>query len=204
VGRSIRLAAIGLVAATALAGCSYGTAKVANNNNASPKPNPSTTPGGGGDEGTNQPAGILTASLAAKSIPKMGRVVTDSKGWVLYRFDKDVPGSGASACTGDCVRVWPPLLTDGEPTFKGVDPDKVGAIIRPDGGLQITLGGWPLYRYIGDPKPGAWKGQGVAGTWWVSAPDGKKNLTCVPKTTPSAVSPPPTGAANDQTGGSNY
>jgi predicted lipoprotein with Yx(FWY)xxD motif len=207
---------MGVAAAAALAGCNYaiagqgdaGPAKKAAASAsaapayASPEPSTAATP-----DTTTAPAGIRTDTLVAKTIPKMGKVVTDSAGFVLYRFDRDAPGSGQSACTGACTRVWPPLLTDGEPTFKGVDPAKVGAIIRADGGLQVTLSGWPLYRYIGDPKPGAWKGQGVGGTWWVSAPDGKKNLTCVPKTTPQAASPPPdTGAPADggSSGGYNY
>ncbi|GAB3846344.1 hypothetical protein GCM10027610_064260 [Dactylosporangium cerinum] len=59
-----------------------------------------------------------------------------------------------------------------------------------DGSRQITLAGWPVYRYIGDPKPGAWKGQNVGGTWFVVAPTGKKNLTCLPTPAPAAVTPP--------------
>ena len=35
------------------------------------------------------PVGIPTDKLTASSIPKMGQVVTDANGWVLYRFDND-------------------------------------------------------------------------------------------------------------------
>jgi predicted lipoprotein with Yx(FWY)xxD motif len=142
-----------------------------------------------------EPAEPVTTpnSLVAKTIPKMGQVVTDARGWTLYRFDRDTGGARpTSNCVGTCADVWPPALTDGHPTLVGIDPKLVGTIRRPDGTLQLTLHGWALYRYIGDPKPGAWKGQGVAGTWWVSARDGSKNLTCVPKGTPKAV-PPPSG-----------
>jgi predicted lipoprotein with Yx(FWY)xxD motif len=143
---------------------------------------------------TTAPPRKLTESIKAVTIPKMGKVVVDQKGWVLYRFDKDTANPPKSACDGKCAQVWPPALTDGNPELKGIDPAVVGTVIRADGSRQITLAGWPIYRYIGDPKPGAWKGQNVAGTWFVVAPDGKKNLTCLPTPPPAAVAPP---AASD-------
>ena len=82
------------------------------------------------------------------------------------------------------------MLTDGTPQLVGIPAKLVGTIERDDGAKQVTLNGWPLYRYIGDPKPGAWKGQLVNGTWFVTAPTGKKNLTCVPTSTPKPVQPP--------------
>jgi predicted lipoprotein with Yx(FWY)xxD motif len=147
----------------------------------------------------------LTEQLVSKKIDKMGQVVTDQKGWVLYRFDRDSANPPTSNCAGDCARVWPPALTDGQPQLQGVSDDKVGTVDRADGTRQLTLAGWPLYRYIGDPKPGAWKGQGVGGTWFVVAPDGKKNLTCLPTGTPKPVTPPPLdGAPAAPAGGSSY
>jgi hypothetical protein len=55
----------------------------------------------------------------------------------------------------------------------------------------VTLGGWPLYRFAADPGPGKWKGQGVGGTWFVVAPDGKRNLSCLPPgvSAPKAANP---------------
>ena len=145
---------------------------------------------------TPDPAAAPAAApgaLVAKTIPKMGTVVTDAKGWVLYRFDKDTKAAAKSACAGTCAKVWPPAWTDGKPRLTGVDPAKVDTITWADGRQQLTLSGWPLYRYAGDPKPGAWKGQGVSGTWWVAAPSGAKNLTCVPKGVPAPVAPPSGG-----------
>jgi len=140
------------------------------------------------------PVGSPTDKLIATTIPKMGKVVTDANGWVLYRFDKDTAKpSSATACSGTCATVWPPVLTDGNPTIVGMASSLVGTVTRDDGATQLTLAGWPLYRYIGDVTPGTWKGQSVNGTWFVIAPDGKKNLTCVPTATPTAVAPP--GAA---------
>ncbi len=111
----------------------------------------------------------------------MGNVVTDSKGWVLYRFDKDKADPSKSTCVGDCAILWPPVLADDTLELSGISAAKVDTIERADGGLQVTIGGWPVYRYIGDKKPGTWKGQNVGGVWFVVQKDGKKNLTCLPK-----------------------
>jgi predicted lipoprotein with Yx(FWY)xxD motif len=146
------------------------------------------------------PPAAAPNALIRKVIPKMGAIVTDAKGWTLYRFDTDTAKPPATNCAGKCAQIWPPALTNGNPQLSGVDPTLVGTVRRADGSLQLTLHGWPLYRYIGDPKKGAWKGQGVGGTWWVSAPNGTKNLTCVPKVTPKAVAPPATTTG----GGSTY
>jgi predicted lipoprotein with Yx(FWY)xxD motif len=142
----------------------------------------------------------LTDQLVGKKLPRMGAVVTDQDGWVLYRFDKDSADPPSSNCVDKCAQVWPPALTDGNPQLQGVSDDKVGTVTRQDGTRQITIGGWPVYRYIGDKKPGQWKGQGVGGTWWVVDPNGKKNLTCVPTGTPKPVAPP---ASSGDTGGSD-
>jgi predicted lipoprotein with Yx(FWY)xxD motif len=145
----------------------------------------------------------LTEALTAKTIKKMGKVVTDQNGWVLYRFDADTAKPSKSNCEAKCEKVWPPAFTDGNPKLSGVDASLVGTVTRGDGSMQITLNGWPLYRYIGDKAPGQWKGQNVGGKWFVSAPDGKKNLTCLPTPPPKPVEPPADDAANTNTGDSN-
>jgi predicted lipoprotein with Yx(FWY)xxD motif len=145
----------------------------------------------------------LTEQLNAKTIKKMGKVVTDQGGWVLYRFDADTAKPSKSNCEGKCAQIWPPALTDGNPKLTGIDAALVGTVTRGDGSMQITLNGWPLYRYIGDKAPGQWKGQNVAAKWFVSAPDGKKNLTCLPNPPPKAVEPPADSAGDANTGDSN-
>jgi predicted lipoprotein with Yx(FWY)xxD motif len=150
--------------------------------------------GGGYDQPAGAPAAAVPrGALIAKTVPKMGAVVTDAKGWVLYRFDADTRNAAASACVGTCAKVWPPAVTSGKPQLTGIDADKVDMVKRSDGRWQLSLGGWLLYRYAGDRKPGQWRGQGVGGKWWVSAPTGAKNLTCVPKGVPKPVAPPADG-----------
>lgn len=139
--------------------------------------------------------GKPTAELTGKKIPKMGEIVVDAEGFVLYRFDKDTAEPPASNCSGDCAAVWPPVLVDENLKLTGLDAKLVGTVEREDGSTQVTLAGWPLYRYLGDKKAGQWKGQAVGGVWFVVAPTGKKNLSCLPTATPVPVPPPGTAAS---------
>jgi len=141
----------------------------------------------------------VTSELTAKSVKRMGETVQNQDGFVLYRFDKDkVKPEVVSNCVEDCAKVWPAaVINKGEtPKLEGVDAKLVGTVEREDGTLQLTLDKWPLYTYIGDKKPGSWKGQNVNGSWFVIQPDGAKNLTCLPKVS-KPVAPPAAGSADD-------
>ncbi|GAA2398209.1 SCO0930 family lipoprotein [Actinomadura vinacea] len=118
---------------------------------------------------------VPPATLSAAKV-RIGRVVTDQEGRTLYRFDKDTAKPPASTCTEkDCAEAWPPVMTgQGQVNVRGVDQNLVGKVRRPDGQWQVTLGGWPLYRFAQDKQPGDVKGQGKSGTWYAAAPDGKK------------------------------
>ncbi|MGA8258929.1 MAG: hypothetical protein WB783_01830 [Arenicellales bacterium] len=87
------------------------------------------------------------------------QVLTDSSGMTLYRFDKDEPGSGKSACYGTCAAAWPPA-----PATQ-INGDEFGSLSRTDGTPQLTYEGWPLYTYSGDAKPGDTKGDNIRGIW---------------------------------------
>lgn len=131
--------------------------------------------------------GFKTTSLTGKNLPRMGNVVVDSGGWTLYRFDQDTANPPRSNCSGKCAQQWPPVIVDGEPKIAGgIDKNKVGTITRDDGSRQLTLGGWPVYRFAADGKAGAWKGQAVKNVWWVISSNGSRNLNCLPQ---GAVAP---------------
>ncbi|MET9230597.1 hypothetical protein [Lentzea sp. NPDC003310] len=126
-------------------------------------------------------APVSSLKLVGKPVDKMGLVVQDGDGRTMYRFDKDVPKpEGKSNCNGTCATTWPPLLSDTVPQVEGIDSKLVSLITRADGKKQVAIDGWALYAYSQDPKPGAWKGQGVGGTWFVIQPDGKRNVECLP------------------------
>jgi predicted lipoprotein with Yx(FWY)xxD motif len=103
----------------------------------------------------------------------VGTIVVDAKGQALYMFDKDTAGS-ASACTGQCVSLWPALTTtSATPTVTGVTGD-VGTAPTADGKQQVTLDGHRLYLFSGDSGAQQINGQGFMGLWWAVAPDGTK------------------------------
>ena len=86
-------------------------------------------------------------------------------------FTKDTQGSKASACAGPCLVAWPPLY--GTPTAgKGADDSKLGSFALPDGTMQATYNGWPLYYWKDDAKAGDVLGQKVGGVWFVLDHDG--------------------------------
>ena len=115
------------------------------------------------------------ASLVATEIAPLGGVLTDGDGRTLYRFDKDTAKPPTSNCDGDCVSAWPPLLTqDGQVQLDGVDQTLVGTVERADSAEQVTVAGWPLYRFVKDTKPGDINGQGAGGNWFAATPQGKK------------------------------
>ncbi|MET7397246.1 hypothetical protein ABZS66_27555 [Dactylosporangium sp. NPDC005572] len=107
----------------------------------------------------------------------LGKVVTDWKGWTLYRFEKDTPKPSKSNCEGECLKKWPAVPYVENMKIEGVDQKLIGKITRTDGSLQLTINGWPAYRFAGDAKPGDTKGQGVGGTWFAFTPEGKKAQT---------------------------
>ncbi|MCE0767869.1 hypothetical protein LWC35_33960 [Pseudonocardia kujensis] len=110
----------------------------------------------------------------------LGTVVTDAAGHVMHRYDGDSATPPKTTCTEDCAAEWPPvLLPDGQqPELMGVDSSKVGTVTREDGSRQVTLAGWPLYRYAGDDGSlTTTAGQGEGGTWFAVAPDGSKAAT---------------------------
>ena len=91
-------------------------------------------------------------------------VLTDAEGYTLYWFSPDNPTM--SACDASCTRAWP-VVTAPAVSGAGVT-GTLGAIARPDGSLQATYDGHPLYTATADKRPGQANGNGVwdsGGQW---------------------------------------
>lgn len=103
---------------------------------------------------------------------QVGEHVVDAEGLSLYVFLNDSPGT--SACEGDCLDAWPPAsVAEGKSLAAGDGVSaELGTLERADGTLQLTLDGWPLYRYAADADPGEVAGEGVGDVWFVARPDG--------------------------------
>jgi predicted lipoprotein with Yx(FWY)xxD motif len=98
---------------------------------------------------------------------KLGRVLTNTKGRVLYVFAKDKPG--VSHCSAVCVSAWPRLTTPAKPRAEdGVRAAHLGRTTKG----QATYYGHPLYYFSGDTRPREASGQNV-GSFFVIAASGK-------------------------------
>ena len=98
---------------------------------------------------------------------KAGNVLASSRGLTLYYYTEDKPGSGKSACTGGCASAWPPLAAPVRAPAGMRLPGPLGTITRPGGLKQVTINGYPIYRYAGDKAPGQAAGNGIEGAWHV-------------------------------------
>ena len=93
------------------------------------------------------------------------QVLTNSAGLTLYWFAPDT--STTSKCTGSCATYWPPVK--GPATAGSGVTGTLGVITRPDGTMQATYNGHPLYTYAGDSAPGQANGNGKnlsGGVWY--------------------------------------
>lgn len=98
-----------------------------------------------------------------------GTYLVDEQGMALYRFTLDTDRT--PTCLEACADVWPPFY--GDPVAgEGVDPDLMGNGERPDGSIQVTYGGLPLYYYSGDQAPDDTNGHGFNDVWFLVGPDG--------------------------------
>ena len=130
------------------------------------------------------PAVLAAAAVATAAKPKpkalqlrstsLGRVIVDSHKRTLYMLSSD--GKNSSTCSGACASNWPPATAPRKPKVAtGLKQRKLKVIKRSDGKRQLTYAGHPLYRYIGDSKPGDVNGEGIVafgGTWHALARSG--------------------------------
>jgi predicted lipoprotein with Yx(FWY)xxD motif len=108
------------------------------------------------------------ATVGVADEGNLGKILVDSQGRTLYRFQKD---SGTkSTCFGECASDWPPLRAAGTPTVgDGANASLVATTTRSDGRPEITYNGHPLYLFEGDKQPGETNGQGLTafgGGWY--------------------------------------
>jgi predicted lipoprotein with Yx(FWY)xxD motif len=137
--------------------------------------------GGGGGYGAAYGSGQTSSSAPASGAvvglraSNLGQTLVDGQGNTLYLFAADT--TGKSVCTDSCASIWPPYLGTGTPKAgTGVTATMLSTISRGDGGMQVTYGGHPLYRYAGDSQPGDVTGQGLdqyGAKWFVVGANGR-------------------------------
>ena len=129
---------------------------------AAPAPSSTLAPSPSAPAPSNSPAAI---QVGTRSITGIGLILDSSKGFTLYHLTTDT--SSRTTCTGSCSQTWPPLLAvNGKaPIVPGL-MGTFGTLTRPDGTVQVTFDGKPLYMFAGDARPGQANGQGIGGVWF--------------------------------------
>jgi len=117
-------------------------------------------------------------------------VLVDAHGRTLYRLSAE--SGGKFICTGACTKLWHPLDVRSAAAARG-SAVSLGTVKRPDGALQVTFRGMPLYTFAQDRSPGEAGGQGIrdVGTWAAAstgAGSGGGSTPAPAQTTPSRVS----------------
>lgn len=110
--------------------------------------------------------------LTVAEDPEWGQYLADSQGMSLYVYAMDE--GGESACTSDkCMENWPPYTVDGDVTVAdGINSNFAGTYERPDGSIQVTYNGWPLYYNERDQSQGDIRGQALGDVFHLMSPVG--------------------------------
>jgi predicted lipoprotein with Yx(FWY)xxD motif len=113
-----------------------------------------------------------STGLSAAKVGGVGAVLDTAQGFTLYHLTTEK--NGKIQCTASCAKTWPPVLVTGGniPAAASSLRGKVSTVKRPDGGVQVTYDGLPLYTYSGDTAAGEANGQGVQGVWFAVTPAG--------------------------------
>ncbi len=128
----------------------------------------STTSSAAGTQPAAQTSSSSSGAVVVKTASNsLGTILVDSQGMTLYHLSGEQ--NGKFICTSSaCVGVWHPLIapSSGAP---GGEVGSLGTVKRPEGTVQVTYKGTPLYTFTGDQQSGETKGQGIkdVGTWSV-------------------------------------
>ncbi|MFB4307341.1 hypothetical protein [Actinomadura sp. GTD37] len=164
---------VAAAAMLAVAGCGGGAADKSPGTRAASTSSPAYgAPSGSSPAGTG-------GMIKTATVGNLGPVLTDGQGRTVYLFEKDK--GGMSSCTGSCAAVWPPVATSAKPQAgPGANAAKLGETKRPDGSMQVTYAGHPVYYYAPDgTTPGSAKGEGLnqfGAKWYVLSASGNKTV----------------------------
>jgi predicted lipoprotein with Yx(FWY)xxD motif len=102
--------------------------------------------------GPPAPARSALFSSAELRRTKVGKILTNSAGSILFEFSKDHPKKDTCVKISGCSQVWLPAPVTGKPSAgAGVRASLLSSTKLPAGGSQLTYAGHPLYIY--EPAP---------------------------------------------------
>jgi predicted lipoprotein with Yx(FWY)xxD motif len=147
-----------LLATVLLAACGSSSSSKTSGSTASTSPAAATS----ASSSSTQTGLVRTASSSTG-----GTILVNSHGMTLYALSGE--GGSKFICTSaECVAIWHPLTASGLGTPSG-SVASLSTVKRPDGTVQVTYKGKPLYTFAQDTQPGQTNGQGIkdVGTWSV-------------------------------------
>jgi predicted lipoprotein with Yx(FWY)xxD motif len=154
---------------------------------------------------STQPATQTSSSSSSAVVVKsasssLGTILVDSQGMTLYHLSGEQ--GGKFICTSSaCVGVWHPLIAPFNGTPSG-EVGSLGTVKRPDGTMQVTYKGTPLYTFAQDKQAGETNGQGIkdVGTWSAIT----TSTSSTPPSTSSSSEPEKSSGGGSSGGGYGY
>jgi len=127
-----------------------------------------------------------SSTVVSTKSTSIGTILVTSSGKTLYIDSADKPPH--FACTGACLKTWPPLKAIGSVKAAGAAKSSLLGTTKGPGGKTVTYGGHPLYTYLSDTKSLPLSGQGQHG-FYVLSPTASKITKAVPKKFPGGQVP---------------
>ena len=114
--------------------------------------------------------GSGTSAVVVKTAtnPTFGTILVDGQGMTLYALSGERAGKLICTSSSGCLGVWHPLTVSAGGAPSG-QVGSLGTVRRPEGTVQVTYNGEPLYTFAQDRQAGEASGEGVkdVGTWGV-------------------------------------
>jgi predicted lipoprotein with Yx(FWY)xxD motif len=145
-------------------------------------------------------SGSSSAVVVKSASSSLGTILVDSQGMTLYHLSGEQ--NGKFICTSSaCLGVWHPLIAPSSGTPSG-EVGSLATVKRPEGTMQVTYKGTPLYTFTGDQQSGETKGQGIkdVGTWSVVT----TSSSSTPPSTSSSPQPEKSSGGSSSGGGYGY
>jgi predicted lipoprotein with Yx(FWY)xxD motif len=153
---------------------------------------------------STQPAAQTSSSSSGVVVKtgssSLGTILVNSQSMTLYHLSGEV--NGKFICTSSaCLGVWHPLIAPSSGTPGGV-VGSLGTVKRPEGTMQVTYKGMPLYTFAQDKQAGETNGQGIkdVGTWSVVT----IGSSTAPAASTSSSSEPENSSGGSSSGGYGY
>ena len=129
-----------------------------------------------------------SSTVISSKNTSLGTILVTASGQTLYLDTGDKPPH--FACTGSCLKAWPPLTATGTVKATGAAKAALLHTTKGPGGTIVTYNGHPLYTFISDSKNHPTSGEGQHG-FYVVSPNGSKITTTSTSTSTSNSKKPP-------------